>query len=264
MHSTRTRAVLRLAAIARTTFGDAGSGSSAGTRPKEPVRTPMKGKRVRRLVIIPAATVLLVAGASAAARAEPPPGRVDVSRLVPSLSASFAPWTCKAVQTGPVCNGERRIDTGWGPFDFSCGDTPVYARHEEVRRATRYYGWDYLNYDRRVRTNDIDYLGTSPGGPATATISTTVRFVEPFAVPGDDSTFTVITDGVIWDIRSAQGAALFRAVGTLVEPPGEVGTFTGHVTEHGITTRYTNAPLTEVLSKDAFVELVCEAVTDGH
>ena len=146
MHSTRTRAVLRLAAIARTTFGDSGSGSSAGTRPKEPVRTPMKGKRVRRLVIIPAATVLLVAGASAAARADPPPGPVDESRLVPSLSASFAPWTCKAVQTGPVCNGERRIDTGWGPFDFSCGDTPVYARHEEVRRATRYYGWDYLNY----------------------------------------------------------------------------------------------------------------------
>jgi hypothetical protein len=133
-----------------------------------------------------------------------------------------------------------------------------------VRRATRYYGWDYLNYDRRFWTNDIDYLSTTAGGPATATISTTVRFAEPFAVPGDGSTFTVITDGVIWDIRSAHGAALFRAVGTLVEPPGEVGTFTGHVTDHGITTRYTNAPLPQVLSDDEFVQLVCEAVTGGH
>ena len=46
------------------------------------------------------------------------------------------------------------------------------------------------------RTKDIDYLSTSPSGPATATISANTRFDEPFAVPGDDSTYTVITQGV--------------------------------------------------------------------
>jgi hypothetical protein len=65
-----------------------------------------------------------------------------------------------------------------------------------------------------------------------------MRFDEPFAVPGDDTTFTIITDGVIWDIRSVHGPAIFRAVGTLVEPPGEQGTFTGHVTVDGVTTSY--------------------------
>ena len=49
-------------------------------------------------------------------------------------------------------------------------------------------------------------------------------------MPGDDRTRTIITQGVLWDIRSAQGAAVWRAVGTLVEPPDAVGTFSGHVT----------------------------------
>jgi hypothetical protein len=80
-------------------------------------------------------------------------------------------------------------------------------------------------------------------------------------VPGDDATVTVITHGVPWDIRSSTGRAIFRAVGTLVEPPGEVGTFTGHTTVDGVTTRYDDAPLSQVLPDDAFVDYVCRAVT---
>ena len=53
------------------------------------------------------------------------------------------------------------------------------------------------------------------------------------------------------------------AVGTLVEPPGEVGTFSGHTTVDGVTTAYDDAPLTQVLPDDAFADYVCRAVTGG-
>ena len=137
---------------------------------------------------------------------------------------------------------------------------PVYVRIVSDRYSTRYYNHDYLNYDRRFRLNDIDYLSTSPTGPATATISANTRFEEPFAVPGDASTRTIITNGVPWDIRSATGRAIFRAVGTLVEPPGGLD-FTGHTTVDGVTTTYHDAPLSQVLPDDAFVDYVCRAVT---
>ena len=96
-----------------------------------------------------------------------------------------------------------------------------------------------------------------------ATISTNVRFSLPLAVPGEARTLTVITDGVLWDIRSSQGAAVWRAVGTLVEPPDAVGTFSGHVTADGTTTRFVDTPLPEVLSDETFVSAVCEAVAGG-
>jgi hypothetical protein len=44
-----------------------------------------------------------------------------------------------------------------------------------------------------------------------------------------------------------------------VEPPGEVGTFTGHTTADGVTTKYDDAPLSQVLPDDAFVDYVCQA-----
>jgi hypothetical protein len=56
---------------------------------------------------------------------------------------------------------------------------------------------------------------------------------------------------------------VWRAVGTLVEPPDAVGTFTGHVTADGRTTRYVGTPLSEVMSDDTFVSAVCGAVTGG-
>lgn len=190
-----------------------------------------------------------------------PPAEIDQSLLVPTtMDSSFAPFDCRMKATGPVCTGERHIATDWETFDFPC-DVPVYVRTVSDRYTTRYYDHDYLNYDRHFRLNDIDYLSTSPTGPATATISANTRFDEPFAVPGDDSTRTIITHGVPWDIRSSTGRAIFRAVGTLVEPPGEVGTFTGHTTVDGVTTTYDDAPLTEVLPDDAFVDYVCRAVS---
>ncbi len=190
-----------------------------------------------------------------------PPAEVDQALLVPTtLNSSFAPFDCKLRLTGPVCTGERHISTDWGPFDFSCG-VPVYVRTVSDRYSTRYYDHDYLNYDRHFRLNDVDYLSTSPNGPATAAISATAQFDEPFAVRGDDSTRTIITNGVLWDIRSSTGRAVFRAVGTLVEPPDAEGTFTGHATADGVTTVYDDAPLSEVLPDDAFVDYVCRAVT---
>lgn len=185
---------------------------------------------------------------------------VDQSRLVPTtLDSSFAPFVCKDKQTGPVCSGERHLVEDWAPTDWPCG-VPVFGARTEDRWTTRYYDTDYLNYDRWFRSHDIDYLSTAPDGPATATISANVRFREPFAVPGDDSTMTVITSGTIWDIRSVRGAPIFRAVGTLVEPPDAGATFTGHVTVDGVTTRYDDAPLESFFTDEAFVDWVCRAV----
>jgi hypothetical protein len=192
------------------------------------------------------------------------PVPVDESRLVPALSPSFAPWTCQTKQEGPVCKGERHVALGEPlPFDFGCGDTQIWTKGTSDRYQTRYYNEDYLDSYREFRTNDIDYLSTSSTGPALATISTNVRFSEPFAVPGDDRTRTIITEGALWDIRSSQGAAVWRAVGTLVERPDTVGTFSGHVTAAGQTTRFIDTPLPEVLSDETFVSAVCEAVTGG-
>ena len=45
-----------------------------------------------------------------------PPEEIDQSSLVPTtLDSSFAPFTCRARPTGPVCTGERHLDTGWLP-----------------------------------------------------------------------------------------------------------------------------------------------------
>ena len=206
------------------------------------------------------ALVLSPLGTPSSAMADAPPP-VDQSRLMPTLSPTFTPWTCQTKQEGPVCKGERHTSTGWVPFDFGCGDTQLWANTRSDRYQTRYYNEDYRIAYSEFRSNDIDYLSTSSTGPAMATISTNVRFSETFAVPGDDRTRTIITDGALWDIRSSQGAAAWRAVGTLVEPPDAVGTFTGHVTAAGKTTRFVDTPLPEVLSDETFVSAVCEAVT---
>lgn len=192
-----------------------------------------------------------------------PPEEIDQSLLVPTtLTSAFAPFTCRMRPTGPVCTGERHLDTGWQPVDFPC-DVQLHNRYVSDRWSTRYYDHDYLNYDRRVRMHDVDHFSTTPGGPTTATITAHVRFVEPFAVPGDDSTFTVITTGTLYDIRAVPGPALFRMVGTLVEPPGEVGTFSGHVTRGSETTTYTDAPLDVVFPEEEFFDVVCRAATGG-
>lgn len=192
-----------------------------------------------------------------------PPEEVDQSLLVPStLDSAFAPFTCRLRPTGPVCTGERHLDTGWQPVDFPC-DVPLHNRYVSDRWSTRYYDHDYLNYDRRVRMHDVDHFSTTAGGPATATITSHTRFEEPFAVPGDDSTFTIVTTGTILDIRPVGGPAALRVVGTLVEPPGEIGTFTGHVTRGDGTTRYVATPYDQVLPEDEFLGTVCRAATAG-
>ena len=82
-----------------------------------------------------------------------------------------------------------------------------------------------------------------------------------FAVPGDDSTRTIISSGTLWDIRPVTGPPIFRAVGTLVEPYDGPATFTGHVTIDGVTTRYTGTPLEAFFTFESFTEWVCRAAT---
>ena len=198
---------------------------------------------------------LALAGPTAAAS-----GDVDESRLVPSLSESFAPWTCKLKVTGPVCDGERHILTGWGPIDeLDCG-VPLYGSRTEHRYSTRFYDHNYLNYDRKVRTNDTDEFSSSPSGPAAVTIATNTRFSELFDVPGDDGTRDIITDGVIWDVQGANGRPILLVVGTLIEPHDGPATFSGHATQEGVTTRYVDAPLDDVLDEEWFWSQICAEV----
>lgn len=192
-----------------------------------------------------------------------PRDEVDQSLLVPTtLDSSFAPFTCTPKRTGPVCTGERRIDTGWAPSDLPC-HVPLHGRYVSYRHSTRYYDTDYLNYARRFRINDVDYLGTSPGGPATATISVHGRFFEPFAVPGDASTFTVITSGTIFDVRPVGGPPIFRVVGTLVEPPEGAVTFTGQVRIDDTVTSYDGELLDIAVIEEQLFEAACRAATEG-
>ncbi|MFC5379310.1 hypothetical protein [Aquipuribacter nitratireducens] len=210
------------------------------------------------------AAAALVVGTTGAPAVASDHKEVDQSLLVPStLDSSFAPFDCKLKVTGPVCTGERVVHTDWGVFDFPCDDVTVYSRTDSSRQSTRFYDHDYLNYDRRVRIHDVDHLSTSPEGPAQATITTHGRFAEPFAVPGDVSTVTVITTGTIGEIALVGGPPLARVVGTLVEPPDAPGTFTGHSTVDGVTTRWVDAPLDVVFGEEQFVATVCEAVGAG-
>jgi hypothetical protein len=204
---------------------------------------------------------LLVAVLIPAGGAQAAPKAVDESRLQPALSPTFVPWDCKLKSTGPVCTGERHLRLPREQVtDFAC-TVPLWNSRTEDRYQIRYYNEDYLNFDRRFRTKDTDFFSTSLTGPDTATIDTHVRFTEPYAVPGDDSTRTIISSGTILEIRGATGRALLRVVGTLVEAPDAPATFSGHVTVDGVTTRYVDGAYDSIVPFELFADAVCQAAT---
>ncbi len=193
--------------------------------------------------------------------AQATPSTVDESRLQPSLSSGFAPWDCKLKTAGPVCTGELHRELDFGLIeDFGCS-VPLRNTATFDRYQTRYYDQDYRNVDRSFRTKDTDFLSLSPTGPVTATIGTHVRFTEPFAVPGDDSTRTIISSGTVLEVRPVTGPALFRIVGTLIEPPDAPATFSGNITVDGVTTRYADVPYDSVFTFELFADAVCRAAT---
>lgn len=186
-------------------------------------------------------------------------GGVVVEDLVPALSPTFAPWTCRSARTGPVCRGERHLNGAWEPAGLPCA-VPVWNKQVSDRTQTRYYDHDNLNYFRRFRTRDVDYFSTSPTGEHAGSVSTRVRFFETFGVRGDDKTITVTTKGILWDVRTPEGGRpLFRVVGTLVEPYNAPATFSGVVMLDGVTTHYRNVPLSTFLNDDMFLALLCRS-----
>jgi len=88
-----------------------------------------------------------------------------------------------------------------------------------------------------------------------------VRFREPFAVPGDDTTRTIISSGTILEVRPVTGPALLRIVGTLVEPPDAPATFSGNITVDGVSTRYVDVAYDSVVTIELFADAVCRAAT---
>lgn len=173
---------------------------------------------------------------------------VDESKLVPPLSASFAPWICKMKITGPVCEGERHLSSDWQPAaDIPC-DVPLYGRRTENRYTTRFYDHDYLNDDRQVRTNDVDEFSTSLTGPAGSTIRTTVRFRALRSPRRRHDSRHHHGRCHLGHPRRAR-TPVWLVVGTLVEPHDGPATFTGHATKDGVTTTFADAPLEDVLRR---------------
>ena len=82
-------------------------------------------------------------------------------------------------------------------------------------------------------------------------------------MPGDDSTFTIITTGTHLGHPSPwAGPRSSVSVGTLVEPPEEDATFTGQVVRRRRTvTRYEDEPLESSLPEEDFFEYACRAAT---
>lgn len=185
---------------------------------------------------------------------------VDQSRLQPPLLERFAPWDCRMKQSGPVCTGEGHVVGDRELTDLPC-DVAVWGARTEHRYQTLFFDHDYRNYYRRNRTNEVDAFSTSPDGPTTGSVSTTARYFYTYGVPGDLDTVTITTSGVIWDLRPAHGPAIFRAVGTLVEPAGQVPTFSGRVTIDGEGTNYQDVPLDSFLTDERFVNWLCRATT---
>jgi len=215
--------------------------------------------RTRTGALALAGTLLAVLTPVSSAQATP--STVDESRLQPALSRSFAPWDCKLKTTGPVCTGERHLEQDFGlNEEFGCS-VPLWNARTEDRYQTRYYDQDYRNVDRSFRTKDTDFLSTSPTGQEAATIDTHVRFTEPFVVPGDDTTRTIISSGTILEVRPDTGPALLRIVGTLVEVPDAPATFSGNITVDGVTTRYADVPYDSVFTFELFADAVCRAAT---
>jgi hypothetical protein len=82
-----------------------------------------------------------------------------------------------------------------------------------------------------------------------------VRCSETLDVPGDDESLTIKTNGVLRDLRSSQGSAIFRAVGTLVDPYDATPTFSGQANLEGESIQYDDEPLETFPSDEFLVEV---------
>jgi hypothetical protein len=144
---------------------------------------------------------------------------VEVSRLVPLLSPTFTNWSCVLTGNGPVCRGERLIDTGWELSDFPCA-SPVYHHFIDFRRQTRYHDEDYLNFFRRFRLDQAEYFSLSPTGEHPLVIRAQVNFTETYVVPGDDQTRTIKGNGLLFQLKDTRGGVILQWTGATLERPG--------------------------------------------
>src|SRR5262245_51715069 len=145
---------------------------------------------------------------------------VDISRLVPLLSPTFTDWTCVATGNGPVCRGERLIETGWEPTaEIPCAE-PVYHQFTDFRRQTRYYDEDYLNFSRLFHLAQTEYFSLSPAGEDAVVISGTVNFTETYVVAGDDATRTIKSNGLLFQLKDTRGGVILQWSGAVLEPAG--------------------------------------------
>lgn len=76
-------------------------------------------------------------------------------------------------------------------------------------------------------------------------------------MPGDDTTFAVISSGTVLEVRPVTGPALLRIVGTLVEPPDAPATFSGNITIDGATTRHADVLYDSVFTFELSADGVC-------
>jgi hypothetical protein len=176
---------------------------------------------------------------------------VDLSRLVPSLSPTFTDWSCVATGTGPVCRGERLTEVAWEPTDEIPCVRPVYHQLTDLRRQTRYYDENYLNFFRRFHLVQTEYWSLSPTGEDAVVISSNVTFTETYVVAGDDATRTIKSNGVLFQLKDTRGGVILQWSGAILEPPGgDLEVIGGNV----------NSAKSFLKDPEAFLAATCEAM----
>jgi hypothetical protein len=176
---------------------------------------------------------------------------VDLSRLVPSLSPTFTDWSCVATGNGPVCRGERLIETGWEPTDEIPCARPVYHQLTDLRRQTRYYDENYLNFFRHFHIASTEYWSLSPTGEDAVAITSNGNFTETYVVAGDDGTRTIKSNGVIFQLKDTRGGVILQWSGAILEPAGgDLEVIGGNV----------NSAKSFLKDPEAFLAATCEAL----
>lgn len=146
---------------------------------------------------------------------------VDVSLLVPLLSPTFTNWKCVSTGTGPVCSGDRLIESDWEPTDLPCSQV-VYSRLRQYRTQTRYYDQNNLNYSRRFHQDAPEYFSLSPTGEgAVVVVDAHSNWTETFGIRGDGSTITIDGFGMLFKLKDTRGGVLRQWAGHTLEAPGE-------------------------------------------
>lgn len=170
--------------------------------------------RARRIAGILLTSVVIASTAAAptahAASLNPPP---------PDFEA------CHGEGTGTICQGTRVLSAAEEPTGIICGsgvdafeivDHPGFVRQE----ATRWYDGSGNLVRRTIHEVWLESAWTNPATGRAVGYRQSVRYDDQFALPGDVSTVTETTTGVVNFLVPGHGAIVRNAGRTVIGPDG--------------------------------------------